>query len=64
MEEHRKVVQMRLMPVCREITDSRAKNRDELDALYCRMVSYLVLRSGLGSASDVNNMQEATGENT
>ncbi|KAF4091991.1 hypothetical protein AMELA_G00015960 [Ameiurus melas] len=60
VEEHRKVVKMHLMPVCREITDSRAKSRDELDALYCRMVSYVLLRSGLGPASDVTNMQEAT----
>ncbi|KAG7331827.1 hypothetical protein KOW79_005796 [Hemibagrus wyckioides] len=60
MREHQKVVQMRLLPVCREITDSRAKSRDELDALYHRMVTYVILRSGLGSASDVNNVQEAT----
>lgn len=62
MEEHQKVVQMRLLAVCREITDSRAKRRDELDALYRRMVTYVILRSGLGSASDLTNVQEATGE--
>ncbi|XP_026786872.3 cilia- and flagella-associated protein 206 [Pangasianodon hypophthalmus] len=60
VEEHQKVVQMRLLPVCREITDSRAKSRDELDDLYRRMVTYVLLRSGLGSASDVTNVQEAT----
>ncbi|XP_060762323.1 cilia- and flagella-associated protein 206-like [Neoarius graeffei] len=60
VEEHQKVAQMRLLPTCREITDSRAKSRDELDALYYRMVTYVILRSGLGSDSDVTNVQEAT----
>ncbi|KAK2846210.1 hypothetical protein Q7C36_011064 [Tachysurus vachellii] len=59
-DEHQKVVQMRLLPVFREITDSRAKSRDELDALYRRIVTYVILRSGLGSASDITNVQEAT----
>lgn len=62
MEEHQKVVQMRLLPVFREITDSRAKSRDELDALYRRIVTYIILCSGLGSVSDITNVQEATGE--
>ncbi|KAM9495312.1 cilia- and flagella-associated protein 206 [Clarias gariepinus] len=60
VEEHQKVVQMRLNPVRREITDSSAKRREELDALYGRIVTYMLLRSGLGSPSDPNNIQEAT----
>ena len=31
LEEHRRVLESRLSPVVREITDSRARNRDELE---------------------------------
>ncbi|KAF7694489.1 cilia- and flagella-associated protein 206 [Silurus meridionalis] len=60
VEEHRKVSQMCLLSVCREITDSRAKSRDELDALYRAVVMYVLQSSSLGSTSDPNNIQEAT----
>ncbi|KAI5607502.1 cilia- and flagella-associated protein 206 [Silurus asotus] len=60
VEEHRKVSQMCLLSVCREITDSRAKSRDELDALYRAIVTYVLQSSSLGSTSDPNNVQEAT----
>ncbi|XP_066514992.1 cilia- and flagella-associated protein 206 [Hoplias malabaricus] len=59
-EEHHKVLDARLLPVCREITDCRAKSREELDGLYRRIVSYVLLRSGLGSSSDIHTVQEAT----
>lgn len=62
LEEHQKVVQTRLLPVRREITDSRAKTRDELDALYHSMVTYVLLRSALDPASDITNVQETAGE--
>jgi len=31
LEEHRRVLDQRLQPVIREITDSRARTRDELE---------------------------------
>lgn len=31
LEEHRRVLEMRLQPIVREITDSRARTRDELE---------------------------------
>lgn len=31
LEEHRRVLDQRLQPVVREITDSRARTRDELE---------------------------------
>ena len=34
LEEHRRVLDQRLQPVIREITDSRARTRDELEGLY------------------------------
>lgn len=33
LEEHRRVLDQRLQPVVREITDSRARTRDELEGM-------------------------------
>ncbi|XP_046851113.1 cilia- and flagella-associated protein 206-like [Xenia sp. Carnegie-2017] len=60
LEEHRRVLETRLSPVVREITDSRARNRDELEALYRKIVSCVLLRSGLGSPTDITVVREAT----
>ncbi|KAK3704739.1 hypothetical protein QZH41_001083 [Actinostola sp. cb2023] len=46
LEEHRRVLEQRLQPVVREITDSRARTRDELE--------------GLGSPTDIAIVREAT----
>ena len=51
----------RLQPVIREITDSRARTREELESLYRKMVSAVLLRSGLGSPTDIGVVREATG---
>ncbi|XP_040920656.1 cilia- and flagella-associated protein 206 [Toxotes jaculatrix] len=58
-EIHR-VLESRLSPVSREITDSRVKTREELDALYRKIVTYILLRSDMGSPTDVNAVREAT----
>ncbi len=42
-------IETRLQPILREITDNRASNKDELEALYRKIVSSVLLRSGLGS---------------
>lgn len=55
------MLDLRLQPVVREITDSRARTRDDIDSLYRKIVSYLLLRSGLGNATDVGAVREATG---
>lgn len=60
LEEHRRVLDQRLQPVIREITDSRARTRDELEGLYRRIVSCVLLRSGLGSPTDIAVVREAT----
>lgn len=62
LDEHHRVLDLRLQPVMREITDSRARNRDELESLYRKIVSAILLRSGLGSATDISVVREATGE--
>lgn len=60
LEEHRRVLEARLGPVTREITDSRARTREELESLYRKIVSYILLRSGLGSPTDIAVVREAT----
>lgn len=62
MEEHRRVLESRLQPVIREITDSRAKTKEDLEALYRKIVSAILLRSGLGSPTDISVVREATGK--
>ncbi|XP_055728956.1 cilia- and flagella-associated protein 206-like isoform X1 [Salvelinus fontinalis] len=60
IEEHQRVLQSRLVPVSREITDSRVKTREDLEGLYHKIVSYVLLRSGLGSSTDITTVREAT----
>jgi hypothetical protein len=60
LEEHRRVLESRLQPVVREITDSRARTRDEFEGLYRKIVSCTLLRSGLGSPTDITVVREAT----
>lgn len=62
LDEHRRVLEQRLLPVVREITDSRARTREELESLYRKIVSAVLLRSGLGSPTDIAVVREATGE--
>lgn len=59
-EQHR-VLDSRLAPVSREITDNRARTREELESVYRKIVSYVLLRSGLGSPTDIKVIREATG---
>jgi len=62
LEEHRRVLESRLQPVIREITDSRAKTKEDLESLYRKIVSAILLRSGLGSPTDISVVREATGK--
>ena len=47
LEEHRRVLESRLSPVVREITDSRARNRDELEGMYYSQSTFLFKLSAL-----------------
>lgn len=58
------MLESRLQPVIREITDSRARTREELESLYRKIVSAVLLRSGLGSPTDIAVVREATGNGT
>ncbi|KAM9778141.1 cilia- and flagella-associated protein 206 [Syngnathus typhle] len=54
------MLETRLNQVSREITDSRVKSKEQLDALYRKIITYILLGSGMGSPSDVSSVQEAT----
>ncbi|CAF1168472.1 unnamed protein product [Rotaria sordida] len=60
LTEHRRVLETRLQPILREITDNRASTKDELESLYRKIVSSVLLRSGLGSPTDISVVREAT----
>lgn len=62
LEEHHRVLESRLGAISREITDNRACAREELESLYRKIVSYVLLRSGLGSPTDIKIVREATGK--
>lgn len=55
------MLDLRIHPVVQEITESRARTRDELESLYRKLVSCILLRSGLGTATDIGVVREATG---
>ncbi|CAF1493419.1 unnamed protein product, partial [Didymodactylos carnosus] len=60
LTEHRRVLQSRLQPILREITDNRSTTKEELESLYRKIVSSVLLRSGLGSPTDISVVREAT----
>ncbi|XP_077566325.1 cilia- and flagella-associated protein 206 [Stigmatopora nigra] len=54
------MLESRLNQVSREITESRMKTKDHLDALYRKIITFILLGSGMGSPSDVSAVQEVT----
>ncbi|XP_012606422.2 cilia- and flagella-associated protein 206 isoform X1 [Microcebus murinus] len=60
LEEHHRVLDSRISSVSREITDNRACTKEELESLYRKIVSFVLLRSGLGSPTDIKIVREAT----
>ncbi|XP_076016270.1 cilia- and flagella-associated protein 206 [Genypterus blacodes] len=60
MEESQREQRSRLSSVSREITDSRVTTREELEALYSKIITYILLRSGLGDHTSSSTVREAT----
>lgn len=58
LEAHRNAIAERLDPVLRDITDSRARSASETEVLYQKIVGYILLRSHLGDATDLNVVRE------
>lgn len=46
----------------RDITDSRPRVQEEVENVYRKIVSYVLLRSGLGSPTDIEVVREVTGQ--
>lgn len=61
LEDIHQSEESKLSPLCREITDNRVKSRKELDGLYQKIPTYILQRSAMGSPTDTNTMEEATG---
>lgn len=61
LEEIHRKLESKLSPVRREIVGSRVRDKEELDALYRQMITYILLWSGLGSPTDSSTVHEATG---
>ncbi|XP_061846571.1 cilia- and flagella-associated protein 206 [Colius striatus] len=58
-EQHR-VLEGKLAPVLRDITDSRPRVQEEMEIVYRKIVSYMLLSSGLGSPTDIEVVREVT----
>nr|XP_061806840.1 cilia- and flagella-associated protein 206-like [Nerophis lumbriciformis] len=54
------MLESRLNQVSRDITESKMKTKEQFDALYRKIINYILLGSGMGSPSDVSSVQEAT----
>ncbi|XP_047244887.1 cilia- and flagella-associated protein 206 isoform X2 [Girardinichthys multiradiatus] len=59
-EIHR-VLESKLSKVSREITDSRAKSGDDFQTLYHQIITYILLRSAMGSPTDFSCVQDTNG---
>lgn len=61
LREHRRVLEGRLAPLLRDITDSRPRMQEEMKNVYQMIVSYVLLSSGLGSPTDIEVVREVIG---
>ncbi|XP_056621039.1 cilia- and flagella-associated protein 206 [Triplophysa dalaica] len=55
-----KIQQSHVQSLSRDVTDTRARSREELHHLYTKIVSYIIQRSNLGSNTDINTVRETT----
>ncbi|NWY01129.1 CF206 protein, partial [Nothoprocta ornata] len=60
LKEQHRILDGRLAPVVREITDSRPRVKEEMESLYGAIISYVLLCSGLGSPTDIGVVREVT----
>ncbi|KAM9018713.1 cilia- and flagella-associated protein 206 isoform 2-T2 [Ara ararauna] len=60
LNEQHHVLEARLAPVVRDITDSCPHLQEEMENVYQKIVSYVLLASGLGSPTDIGVVREVT----
>ncbi|NWR53954.1 CF206 protein, partial [Bucorvus abyssinicus] len=58
-EQHR-ILEGRLAPVVRDITESRPQVQEEIKNVYRKIINYVLLSSGLGSSTDTEVVREVT----
>ncbi|NXI45318.1 CF206 protein, partial [Galbula dea] len=60
LREQQSVLEGRLAPLVREITDTHPRGQAEMEDVYQKIVGYVLLRSGLGSPTDIEVVREVT----
>ncbi|KAI6657656.1 hypothetical protein LOD99_399 [Oopsacas minuta] len=60
LSEHHRLQHQKLQNLHREIMDTRARTREELDSLYRKIVMFVLLNSGIGSPNDIIALKEST----
>lgn len=62
MSEKERVLEGKMAPVVRAITESGPHAEEEMENVYQKIVTYALLRSGLGSPTDIEAIREVTGQ--
>ncbi|NWT98919.1 CF206 protein, partial [Urocynchramus pylzowi] len=60
LSEQERVLEGKLAPVVRAITESGPHALEEMENVYQKVVTYVLLRSGLGSPTDIEAVREVT----
>ncbi|NWR49338.1 CF206 protein, partial [Regulus satrapa] len=60
LSEQERVLEGKLAPVARAITEGGPRAQEEMENVYQKMVTYALLRSGLGSPTDIEAVREVT----
>ncbi|NXB93360.1 CF206 protein, partial [Vidua chalybeata] len=60
LSEQERVLEGKLAPVVRAITESGPRVQEEMENVYQKVVIYVLLRSGLGSPTDIEAVREVT----
>ncbi|NXM62665.1 CF206 protein, partial [Illadopsis cleaveri] len=58
--EQERVLEGKVAPVVRAITESGPREQEEMENVYQKIVTYALLRSGLGSPTDIEAIREVT----
>ncbi|NXB81266.1 CF206 protein, partial [Donacobius atricapilla] len=60
LSEQERVLEGKLAPVVRAITESDPHVQEEIENVYQKIITYALLRSGLGSPTDIEAIREVT----
>ena len=60
LSEHHRLQGQKLQNLHREVMDTRARTREELDSVYRKIVMFILLHSGMGSPTDITALKECS----